>query len=126
MATAEEIATIKNRYQWLWKIDTVDPGEDGTFDHLPMEIGDRLFIFFVSDDEVCFHKRSSTGSVNDPGWESARGVFFDKTGKILGEIDDPKKGMTTFTISLDLESSRIRGEHRYNPGGGGWGGGDDP
>jgi len=117
------MAAKKNGYEKKWKITEVWPGDQG-YSRLPMEQGDTLSIHFESGNEARFHRYPGAGATVDAGWETARGVYFEKSGNILGELEHPEKGITTFTISLDPDKRTIRGEHRYNPSGGGWGGHD--
>lgn len=119
----------KVRYQWLWTITEIIPGDDCTTDKVPMKVGDRLFVFFVSDNEVCFHRRGRAGFANDKVWEETRGLFNPKTGNITGEIADECGFRTMFTIRLAIDDKTgkgtIDGTHTYNPNGGGWKGNDD-
>ncbi len=117
------------RYQWLWTIKELVEGDCGTTEKVPMQVGDRLFVFFVSENEVCFHRRGKSGFANDRVWEETRGLFNPKTGHITGEIMDEQGSRTMFTIKLSINDKtgegRIEGKHTYNPDAGGWIGNDD-
>ncbi|MEL7538501.1 MAG: hypothetical protein AAFX44_15890 [Pseudomonadota bacterium] len=119
----------RTRYQWLWTITKIYDGDEGHARNVPMQVGDRLFIFFISDREVCFHRRGRKGFDNDPGWEEALGVYSPKTNEIVGQIVSTEGFKTDFTIRLDTDEKSgkriIVGSHRYNPGAGGWRGDDE-
>ncbi len=118
----------RERFQWLWTINSVKPVENKKNIGVPMREGDRLFVFFVSEFEVCFHRRGKKGFVNDTAWENARGIYNPRTGQIAGEIIDDSGDKTVFVISLDIDPETgegcIHGRHFYNPESGDWGGTD--
>lgn len=139
MAVFEEENDIRNRFQWVWNIDRVrnvrHPEPKGkskkpqAYPKVPMKKGDRLFLFFVSEYEVCFHRRGKSGFENDEAWEVARGIFNPKTNNITGEIIDEKGNRTVYVISLRIDPKTgrgcISGKHFYNPEVGSWSGGDN-
>ena len=114
----------KNPFNFTWTIKTVAPGEDGTFKYLPMDCDDKLKIDVREDGLVSFERTCKNGTT-DPAWAAARGVYNETTGEIVGQVLKDEQGdlKTQFLIKAE-EGNHILGIHRYNPGGGEWGGGD--
>lgn len=128
--TAQEASGQRKRFAWLWTVEKLIPGEDkkcsgegGTVDTIPMEVGDRLMVFFLDEHQVCFHKRSRDAFANDAVWQSARGVFNadanDHTGQIVAQFDDGRFVKITLNIDADGKGT-LTGTHYRNPGDGGW------
>ncbi len=129
MANTLTVDETRLRFQWQWTITELEEGDkDGSIENVPMQVGDRLFLFFISDREVCFHRRSKGGFSNDRSWEEARGIFNPKTGRITGDIVSDKGFRTLFSIELTIDPRTgegcIRGTHSHNPTDGHWGGND--
>ena len=118
----------RERFQWLWRIYDVYKKDDDNTEKVPMQVGDRLFLFFISDTEVCFHRRPEKGFENDRAWNETRGTYCPESKEIKGSITDDAGQTTEYTITLEIDSSgrgKITGEHSYNPTAGGWHGNDD-
>lgn len=112
----EQTLDIRGRYQWVWQVTNVDVKPD---ESVPMEEGDRLYIYFVTGDQVCFHHRSRNGNENAGLWESGVGVYSEETGLVVGQLPDA----TTFSMSLKFDANgagTLSCDHRRNPPTGGW------
>lgn len=111
--------TKRERYQWLWKIVGVECKENERNIGVPMEQGDRLFVFFVSEFEVCFHRRGKKGFINDSAWDNARGCYNPNTDEITGQIVDDDGKTTIFCMSIEIDNETgagtLTGRHFYNP-----------
>ena len=115
----------ENPFTGSWRINSVQPGDDGTFDRLPMACKDVLRIDVAVSGLVTF-RRICTDGKPDPAWEAVRGVYNTTTGEIVGQVLKNQDGKlkTEFLIKA-LDDNQIYGRHRYNPGGGGWTGDPD-
>ncbi len=116
--------TKRERFQWLWTIENVEEKENEKKIGVPMEEGDRLFVFFVSEFEVCFHRRGRKGFINDSAWDGARGIYNPNTDQITGEIVDDDGKATIFVMSIEIDketgAGTLNGKHFYNPETGSW------